>query len=324
MERYNFTNLLFLFKIEAMKRPFYIILCLVLFASCDDGDIFTVDLEFDELLERCDNFEDSYIVYDTREDPNEALILVMPKDEANEILFTTATEMTAERTIPSQVQFYYYKYNNTVSNGELCDVVTDPSLVVIEDNEATAGTVYINTNIVDDDNDGVASEYEYGPGGLDNPQDSDDDGIPDYLDEDDDNDNVKTSDEIDNSDGDDNPNTNPFNTDLNLPNGDDIPNYLDDDDDGDGIDTRLEDENENANPRDDYQESSDGSVVPRRYLDPNASEPFPYSGLIDNRYTRIATTRFLITNTGIGPISSTEIPFGTYISDAIEFVTEID
>lgn len=301
-----------------MTRHIFIILCLVLFASCDDGDVFTVDLEFDELLERCDNFEDSYLVYDTREDPNEALLLVLPKP-ASEYLFTTATETTVTLSIPSEAQFYYRKYNNTVSNSELCDVVTDPSLVVIEDNPASAGVVSINTNVVDDDNDGIASEFEYGAGGINDPQDSDGDTIPDYLDEDDDNDNVKTINEIDSSDDDENPNTNPLDTD-----GDGILDYLDTDDDGDGILTRLEDENENENPRDDYQESTDGSVVPRRYLDATATEGFADSGFINNRYTRIATTRFLITNTGIGPINSTEIAFGTYIGDSINFDTDID
>jgi hypothetical protein len=318
MERYNFTNLLFLFKIESMKRHIFIFLCLALFASCDDGDVFTVDLEFDELLERCDNFEDSYIVYDTREDPNEALILVLPKP-SSEYLFTTATETTATLTIPTEAQFYYRKYSNPVSNGELCDVIPDSGLVVIEDNPASAGLVSINTNVVDDDNDGIASEFEYGVGGLADPQDSDGDTIPDYLDEDDDNDNVKTINEIDSSDDDEDPNTNPLDTDN-----DGVLDYLDTDDDGDGILTRLEDENENENPRDDYQESTDGSVVPRRYLDTNAAEGFADSGLINNRYTRIATTRFLITNTGIGPINSTEIAFGTYIGESINFDTEID
>ncbi|WP_144374483.1 hypothetical protein [Winogradskyella sp. PG-2] len=301
-----------------MKCHYYIIFCLALFVSCDDGDIFTVDLEFDELLERCDNFEDSYLVYDTREDPNEALLLVLPKP-SSDYLFTTATETSVELTIPGEVQFYYRKYNTTLSDGVLCNVLSDSGLVVTEDNVASAGTVVVSVNIEDDDNDGIPSEFEYGPGGIADPQDWDGDGIADYLDEDDDNDNVKTINEIDNSDSDDNPNTNPLDTD-----GDGDLDYLDTDDDGDGIDTRLEDENENENPRDDYQESTDGSVVPRRYLDANASEAFTDSGFIDNTYTRIATTRFLVLNTGIGPINSTEIPFGTYIGDPISFNTEID
>ena len=62
-----------------MVRRFYILFCLAFLVACDDGDIINVTLDFDEVLERCDNFEDSYLVYNTREDPNEALILILPK-----------------------------------------------------------------------------------------------------------------------------------------------------------------------------------------------------------------------------------------------------
>ena len=92
MERYNFTNPLFLFKIESMIRRFFIIFCFVLLATCDDGDIITVDLDFDGELERCDNDTDSYLIYDTRTSPNESLSLIIERDETNELLFTEATD----------------------------------------------------------------------------------------------------------------------------------------------------------------------------------------------------------------------------------------
>ena len=71
MKRYNFTNPLFLLKIEAMIRRFYILFCLVFLVACDDGDILTVQLDFEQELERCDNFEDSYIIFDTKDDLSE-------------------------------------------------------------------------------------------------------------------------------------------------------------------------------------------------------------------------------------------------------------
>ena len=317
MQRYNFTNRLFLFKIESMIRRFFIILCFISLTTCDDGDIIAVQLEFDQELERCDNFEDSYLIYDTREDPNEALLLVLPKPQSD-FLFTDATETPIELTIPSEAQFNYRTYNRTIDSDALCNVLGDPNLMVLEDNEATAGTVQVTVTIIDDDNDGIPSEDEYGPGGIDDPQDSDEDGIPDYLDEDDDNDNVKTEDEDDNDD-DDNPFTNPLDTD-----GDNIPNYLDDDDDGDGIDTRLEDQNSNKNPRNPDDQVDDENDIPiYRYLynHPTAMEAFPDSGFISNTYTRSVFTTFLILNTGIGPVSATEIPFGTYESPSIN-ITE--
>ena len=81
MQRYNFTNPLFLLKIESMIRRFFIIFSLIGFTTCNDGDIINVTLEFDKELDRCDNFENAYLLYDTREDPNEALILTLPKPD---------------------------------------------------------------------------------------------------------------------------------------------------------------------------------------------------------------------------------------------------
>ncbi|WP_435416492.1 gliding motility-associated C-terminal domain-containing protein, partial [Polaribacter aestuariivivens] len=95
--------------------------------------------------------------------------------------------------------------------------------------------------------------------------DTDGDGIPNYLDTDDDGDGVATEDEdVVVSDGD------PTNDDSD---GDGIPNYLDTDDDGDGIDTKDEDANNDGDPTNDDDDldgipdylddkDSDGDGVP--------------------------------------------------------------
>ncbi|WP_339756907.1 hypothetical protein [uncultured Winogradskyella sp.] len=311
-----------MFKIEAMVRRFYILFCLAFLVACDDGDIINVTLDFDEVLERCDNFEDSYLVYNTREDPNEALILILPKP-SSDYLFTTATETPVTLTIPDEVRFNYRTYNKTLENNVLCNILSDPNLVVTDDNEALSGTVQVVVTLVDDDNDGIPSaDEDLNNNGNYDDDHSDTDGIPDYLDQDDDNDNVLTRDEDNNDDGDNNPYTNKLDTD-----GDSKPDYLDTDDDGDGIDTRLEDVNENESPRDvvDFVTDENGENVYRYlYNHPTAMEAFPDSGLINNTYTRTVTTVFTIFNTGLGPISSTEIQFGTYVSDPESFTTVND
>lgn len=316
MQRYNFTNPLFLLKIESMIRRFFIIICLLFLTACDDGDIITVDLEFDQELERCDNFEDVYLLYDTREDPNESLTLILPKPAYN-YLFTTATPEGIPEviTIANDIRFNYRIYNKPLSNDVLCNPLSDPDLVVQEDYEATSGNIKVTVTVVDDDDDGIPSADEgqdpNGDGDFSDAQDSDGDGIPDYLDEDDDNDNVKTEDEDDNNDNDDNPFTDFRDTD-----GDTIPDYLDTDDDGDGIDTNLEDENGDIlgipNPLDDFQESNDGTPVPPRFLDNNAVESFAFPGLIENSYIRTIRSRFSIENAGLTIINSDIIEFGTF------------
>lgn len=301
-----------------MMRLFYIIFALLLFTACDDGDILTIELDFEGELERCDNNEEYYTIYDTREDPNEALILIIERDDTNELLFTQPTEEDTPIELlidESSTRFIYRTYNRAIEDEELCDVIPASDLIAIDDYEANSGTVQVTVTVEDDDNDGIPSDDE-GRGELDengeysNALDSDNDGIPDYLDQDDDNDNVLTEDEIDNEDldGDDDPLTNPLDTDN-----DGIPNYLDDDDDNDGTLTILEDEDGSNGPIDDFVIDTDGNTVVR-YLYAGASDSYTNPGYIYNTYTRYVTTTFTIINAGLDVINSTIIDFGTYES----------
>ena len=313
MQRYNFTNPLFLFKIEPMMRRIFIVFSLLLLTTCDDGDIITVDLEFDKDLEYCSNNTESFLIYDLREDPNESLSLIIPRGNDQEFPFTEATPINdpEEFTINgSSVRFIYRTYNRAVTDSEFCNLVPPADLSIVEDYETDSGTAWATVTIDDDDNDGIPSEIEYGPGGLANPEDTDGDGIPDYLDEDDDNDNVKTIYEIDNSDGDDDPFTEPLNTDADLPNGDDIPNHLDPDDDGDGILTRFEDEDLDKNPRNDTSLNEGEPIA--YYLNPLEAMDYGDPGLTDdNKYTRTITASFLIEGFDLEILSADELDLGT-------------
>lgn len=101
---------------------------------------------------------------------------------------------------------------------------------------------------VDYDLDTVATALEdlNGDGNLEN-DDTDGDGIPNFLDNDDDGDMVLTSFEYVFASG---RNSDAANSALDTDN-DGIPNYLDNDDDGDGVLTINEDYNRNNNPADD-------------------------------------------------------------------------
>ena len=327
MERYNFTNPLFLFKIESNMRHLYILLCFIVLTACDDGDIIIVELEFDKVLERCENDINSFLIYDTREDPNESLSLIIPRTDLSELLFTIPTPVGTPIVFDinaTTVRFIYRSYNRAINNDELCDVIPPADLTIVEDYEAPTGTVEVTVTVEDDDNDGVPTASE-GRGELDengeysNALDTDGDLIPDYLDEDDDNDNVKTSNEIDNSDGDgdNDPTTNPLDTD-----GDGTADYLDDDDDGDGVLTIEEDEDGDQNPLDDLGNNADGDLVPhfRNTLEmTNYGSP----GIIDlseNKYTRTVNTQFLVKDVDLEILRATEVDFGiltTIITDYI-------
>ena len=128
-----------------------------------------------------------------------------------------------------------------------------------------------NRDVVVDDDDGVpaADEDINGDGNLNN-DDTDGDGMPNYLDTDDDNDGIPTRDEDTNHNGD------PTDDDADR---DGVPNYLesntkdtdhdgitdwlDADDDGDGVPTRNEDADGDGNP---VNDDTDGDGIPN-YLD---------------------------------------------------------
>lgn len=289
-----------------MKSPFYILICLIFLVACDDGDILTVDLEFDQELENCDDFEDSHLIFDTREDPNEALILIFPRNDDNDDLFFSATPEDEPAILDISdggIRFIYRTYNRAVDADDMCAIVAPGDLNIVEDYEADSGTVEVTVTIIDDDGDGIPSIDEYGPGGLADPQDTDEDGIPDYLDIDDDGDNVKTKDELD-ADGE------PLDTD-----GNGTPDYLDKDDDGDNIDTRLEDANGENGPGDDRANNAEGVLVPHyKNADEATAYDFEDYDAFENIYTRTVTTSFLVKNFDIEILRAEVINLGTLIT----------
>ena len=60
--------------------------CFVLF-SCNDGDVISVELDFDKSLTLCgDETTSNYILYDTKTTPFESLMLLFPNNSQAEAL----------------------------------------------------------------------------------------------------------------------------------------------------------------------------------------------------------------------------------------------
>lgn len=304
-----------------MMRHFFIIFVLLLLTACDDGDIITVDLEFDKELEICTNNTESFLIYDTREDPNESLSLIIPRSNDEELPFTEATPIDEPIEFDinnSSIRFLYRTYNRAIVGDELCSLVPPSDLNIIDPYEAPSGKAYATVTVEDDDNDGIPNEFEYGPGGIDNPRNSDDDEFPDYIDQDDDNDNVLTEDELNDDDDDEDPTTNPLDTDN-----DGTPDYLDIDDDGDDVLTIDEDSTDTQSPRNLANRNNDeNGELEYHYLNPLENTNYgPIEHIGGNIYTRAVTVNFLITDTNLEIISATEIDFGTLTYD-ITFIEE--
>ncbi|MCB0463025.1 MAG: hypothetical protein R2816_10980 [Flavobacteriaceae bacterium] len=290
------------------KFPVLFICCLILFNSCDDGDVITVELDFDKTLALCgDTNSINYVVYDIKTDPNESLTLLFPSNSTTDKIFNpTTTPHTYEGTINNtSVRFNYRTYDGDPS-GLICEEIPDADVSIIEDYPAQGGTFMTETTFVDDDEDGIPSEQEdiNNNGNLED-DDTDGDGIPNYKDNDDDNDNVLTIDE--------NPDLNDDGLidDAQDTDGDTIPDYLDTDDDNDGTITRYEDENLNKNLQDDF---ADGSVI-RRYLDPAANDVFVQDELNTNTFKRFITVTFNILDTDLGILNTDLIELGTYTDE---------
>ncbi|WNH09970.1 hypothetical protein [Thalassobellus suaedae] len=301
-----------------MRKLFYILLPLSLlsFYTCDDGDIITVEFDFDKTLELCregniDKFVngDNYVLYDTHKDPYESLILLFPFANNSDIFNPTVAN--TEKTLVvngSSIVFNYRTYDGDPSDLICQDIPGSETNITNDYNAASGAKVNFLSTFTDDDGDGVSSELENqdpnGDGDFSDAQDTDGDGIPDYLDEDDDNDNVKTSLEKPDENGDGNIDD-ALDTD-----GDGIPNYLDVDDDGDGVNTINEDENGDSNLLNDTDETLPVQIA--RYLDKDAKESFPSGSLLSNSYKRTITVSITLLDFDLGTIQSDFLDFGTY------------
>lgn len=228
----------------AMRHAFLFGILLLLFASCDDGDIIVTTFDFDEIaLQNCGESGD-YVFYKINNDNLEAISLSLGTTDD---IYLTTEDRTYDLNGTSNF-VNYRTYNGDISDVLFCSNVTPSEPQIVEDFFASSGEAVLQVTANLDDNDGVIED-------IDDEIDTDLDGIPDYIDFDDDGDNVPTNQELDtlDLDGDGDPLTNFKDTDN-----DGIPDYLDNDDDNDGVLTIDEDTNQDLNPANDTEDPAVG------------------------------------------------------------------
>lgn len=234
-----------------MRKLFFVLLsiCLLSFYTCNDGDIITVEFDFDDNFSACSG-TDALVFYKTRNDPSESLSIKIASLTLADILEVGTNNIyEANFQLSSTNTFNYRTYSNASlpTSGLFCSDVPLSSVKITQDIESTSGNVYIKTVLTEDDNDGIPAALEdiNGNGNFED-DDTDGDGIPNYLDVDDDGDNVLTINEKPD------PNSDGNLSDALDTDGDGIPNYLDNDDDGDTILTRDEEnQSKDNNPSND-------------------------------------------------------------------------
>ena len=270
--------------------------CFVLF-SCNDGDVISVELDFDKSLTLCgDETTSNYILYDTKTTPFESLMLLFPNNSQAEAIFNTENSGTIQTlTINGNSVKFNYRTYTADPNTYICQDIPEANVSVTDNYEASSGNAVFTTTFEDDDNDGVPNTLEFNG-------DSDNDGIENYKDSDDDGDNVPTINEKPDPNGDGDLD------DMQDTDGDLIPDYLDNDDDGDGTLTIFEDENNNGNLFDDL---ATGAAI-ARFLDDTVMTSFESTFVRTNEFSRKFTVNVTLENIDISILSTDSFFLGFY------------
>lgn len=309
-----------------MKKLLYLIIPIVLL-GCDDGDIITNDFDFEDAsVEACNptvvnSTSNNFVFYKNENTNFESLVLQIQTGDA---ILITAGEYEGYTISNGTNSFEYRKFNAAVGSDYYCNNIPPSSPVVTEIYRAFAGEISVKTETrSQDDNDGIPAEQEgaiFVDGVIDliaTTQDSDGDGILDYLDSDDDGDNVLTIDEGVALDA--NGTIDPIaslNTNRPL---DNILNYLDPDDDGDGVLTINEDMNRNRDPTDDFTASGIANYLVFS-TNPEIANPI-IEEYREHSIKRINQLSISITNLSLQndreEIIFTTYPFGEYRTDEL-------
>jgi hypothetical protein len=288
-----------------MRKLFFIIISVSLlsFYSCDDGDIITVELDFGETFLACG--ESDLVLYKTKEDPSESLSILISNYTLDAILAVGADNTFS---VNKSATLYYRTYSDADLPSDLfcSDIPPNINITLDEDSSCTAE---INTTLVEDDNDGILAALEdiNGNGDLED-DDTDGDGLPNYIDADDDGDNILTTNE--NPD----PNSDGSLVDSQDTDGDSIPDYLDADDDGDGVLTRDEEnDSQDKNPANDITNSEVGAD----YLNADVATTIAATAYREHTIIQTYTVAVNVTGISLSFLSQEELDFGVLSNSAL-------
>ncbi|QCE42630.1 hypothetical protein [Psychroserpens sp. NJDZ02] len=292
-----------------MRKISVLLISIFSLLSCDDGDIITTELEFDDTFEACGDL----VFFKAKTDPNETLSLQLDSPSftvaslvetavnADNALFVDL--VTTEVTVASVAGLFTFRSYTSDPSDFFCNDVPPNGIQITEEYTSTSGTAYFTVSLLEDDNDGIPAELEdlNGNGDL-YDDDTDGDGLPNFLDADDDGDNVLTASEgvaYTETDG----LSNALDTD-----GDGIPNYLDNDDDGDGVPTRNEEITSfDNNPTNDVSDSTTGPD----YLNPLFMNNNPPTSFRSHTISQTFTVTLKFENISFPEIIYDETEFGT-------------
>ena len=299
-----------------MRKLFFVLLSISLlsFYTCSDGDIITIEFDFDDTFKVCGT--NGLVFYKTKNDPSESLSIKIASLTIDDILAVGDDNLyEADFQLSATNTFNYITYSNiTLPTDLFCNSIPLSEIKITEDLVSTSGNVNIKTVLTEDDNDGIPAEFEdiNGNGNLED-DDSDGDGIPNYLDFDDDGDNIRTVDEKPD------PNNDTDLSDALDTDGDGIPNYLDTDDDGDGVNTRDEEnESQDQNPANDIS----NSIIGPDYLNTEVATTVPATAYREHTIYQTYLVTLTVSQFDLQIISLDVLDFGFLENSALSTTTK--
>lgn len=297
-----------------MRKFLYISVLAVLgLVSCDDGDVITTNLTLDDVTEfkSCGDL----VFYKIQEVPFESLSLNLSSPSN-----TLDTFMEGALEADNNTLIVNYELSNTnnsilyraygeshtqeLADALFCnDVPINIGIISESQNDPSQGTIKVITTFIEDDGDGIPAVLEdLNEDGNLNNDDTDMDGIPNYLDDDDDGDNVPTIDEGHNYSAS-NGLANAQNTDNE---GD--PDYLDNDDDNDGVPTR--DEENESQDQDPTNDIATGQTIPD-YLNTAINSSVPATAYREHTVQQEFSIKVELSNFILAPLSQDVLNYGT-------------
>lgn len=310
----NTYLLIFVSTYKNTMRKLLFIFCIpALLINCNDGDIITIDLDFDDTFEFCEVNDESVLFYKTRSDPSESLSIKLGTSIEDLIELDDDNQLVSSEesfTINGSTNTFYYRtYSETLPTSYFCEAIT-PNVNIISNSESASGRVTVTTLLTEDDNDTIPAELEdLNENGDLEDDDSDNDGIPNYLDDDDDGDNVPTRSE--------NPNYSASSglteaQDFDL---DGTPDYLDTDDDGDDVLTR--DEENDTQDQDPTNDITDNTIGPD-YLNDQVSTTVTATALREHTIKQTYTITAFVSDFSFPNLNQDALDFGTLTIDSQE------
>ena len=310
-----------------MRKFFaFSILCLSLL-SCDDGDIITTELEFDDTFIACGDL----VIYKTKTDPNQSLslqinnsdftiadMLVTQENTDNSFIYELENNEFNQSNFSSNYAFKYRSYASSVEN-LFCNDVPPDNIQITED-YTSGGNFTFFVTLTEDDNDGIPAELEDDNADgdnnyLTNPLDTDQDGIPNYMDVDDDGDNVLTTSESAN-----------YETGMTYDqlqaaaldtDGDGTPNYLDNDDDGDNVLT-INEENSTTQDNNPTNDVTNSNIGPD-YLNPEVNDELIATTYREHTIYDTFKVKLIVSNLDFSTFEYQTYDFGYLVDDNSDF-----